>query len=201
MNPNITAPLNAPTEFFRMRVITGIARGRRLVTPEGDDVRPTTDKVKEAIFSAVQFRLEDAYVLDLFAGSGQMGIEALSRGAKRAIFVDNSRKSLNCINENLHNTKLDKFSEVISRDSFDYIRLTARRFDIIILDPPYRHGYINELLPLAADKLLPGGCIICEYEADADVPDAPENTFLKKTYKYGRINVSIYFRNEDEESE
>ena len=89
-----------------MRVITGSARGRKLIAPEGLDVRPTTDKVKEGIFSAIQFQLEDAEILDLFAGSGQMGIEALSRGAKHAVFVDSSQKSLKCVKENLANTKL-----------------------------------------------------------------------------------------------
>ena len=107
-----------------MRVITGIARGRRLTAPEGLDVRPTTDKVKEGIFSAIQFQIEGAYVLDLFAGSGQMGIEALSRGAKRAVFVDNSQRSIRCVNENLRTTKLERQAEVISRDSYDFIKLT-----------------------------------------------------------------------------
>ena len=90
-----------------MRVITGSARGRKLNAPEGLDVRPTTDKVKDAVFSAIQFDIEGAYVLDLFAGSGQMGIEALSRGAKRAVFVDNSQKALRCVNNNLRSTALE----------------------------------------------------------------------------------------------
>lgn len=182
-----------------MRVITGIARGHRLVAPEGLDVRPTTDKVKEAIFSAVQFELEDAYVLDLFAGSGQMGIEALSRGAKRAIFVDNSQRAVRCINENLRSTKLDKFAEVISRDSYDYIKLTARTFDIIILDPPYHQNHVDNVLPFAADKLNPGGCIICEYESDAEVPRTVTGLVLRKTYRYGKINVTIFVKPSDEE--
>lgn len=184
-----------------MRVITGIARGRRLNTPEGLDVRPTTDKVKEAIFSAIQFELEGAYVLDLFAGSGQLGIEALSRGAARAVFVDSSQKAIRCISENLSNTKLDKVSEVISRDSFDYIRLAAKNFDIIILDPPYRYGHIDNILPLAAKKLNPGGYIICEYESEADEPQAPEGLKLKKTYRYGKINVTIFYSEAEEDDE
>ena len=105
-----------------MRVITGIARGRKLVAPEGLDVRPTADKVKEGIFSAVQFELEGARVLDLFAGSGQMGIEALSRGAERAVFIDSSLRSIRCVNENLRNTGIERQSEVLNRDSYDYPR-------------------------------------------------------------------------------
>ena len=184
-----------------MRVITGIARGRRLVAPEGLDVRPTADKVKEGIFSAVQFQLDGAVVLDLFAGSGQMGIEALSRGAARAVFVDSSAKSLKCVAENLSNTGLRDKAEVISRDSYDYIRATAKTFDIIILDPPYRAGHIARLLPLAEKKLSGSGCIICEYEKEAGDPTAPEGTVLRKIYRYGKINVAIFVRPDDEEDD
>lgn len=182
-----------------MRVITGTARGRRLTAPEGLDVRPTTDKVKEAVFSAVQFDIEDAVVLDLFAGSGQMGIEALSRGAKRAVFVDSSARAVKCVNENLRNTRLDRSAEVISRDSFDYIKFTSQTFDMIILDPPYRRGHIENILPMAAKKLRTGGIIICEYESEAPEPAAPCNMQLRKTYKYGKISVSIFVGNTDEE--
>lgn len=177
-----------------MRVITGTARGHKLITPEGIDVRPTTEKVKEGIFSSIQFELDGADVLDLFAGSGQMGIEALSRGAGHAVFVDSSSRSIKCVNQNLKSTKLNKMAEVVMRDSYDYIRLTAQKFDIIILDPPYRYGHIPNLLPLAEKKLNEGGFIICEYEKEADQPQAPENMVLKKKYKYGKINVSIFVK-------
>ncbi len=189
------------TEFSIMRVITGIARGRKLVAPEGMEVRPTADKVKEGIFSAIQFELENAYVLDLFAGSGQMGIEALSRGAKRAVFVDNSQRSIRCVNENLRNTGLARHAEVISRDSYDFIRLTAQKFDVIILDPPYRLGHIAHVLPMAAKKVKDGGCIICEYEAETDEPAAPEGMTLRKTYHYGKICVTIFVKNDREDEE
>jgi 16S rRNA (guanine(966)-N(2))-methyltransferase RsmD len=181
-----------------MRVITGIARGRKLVAPEGLDVRPTADKVKEAIFSAVQFELEGARVLDLFAGSGQMGIEALSRGAERAVFIDSSLRSIRCVNENLRNTGFERQSEVINRDSYDYIKLTSQTFDIIILDPPYRYNHIANILPFAAKKLRDGGIIICEYETEADEPAAPEGMRLRKTYRYGKINVSIFCKPSEE---
>lgn len=186
-----------------MRVITGIARGRHLNAPEGLDVRPTADKVKEGIFSAVQFDIEGAYVLDLFAGSGQMGIEALSRGAKRAVFIDNSPRSISCVNENLRATGLALHAEVINRDSYDFIKMTGQKFDMIILDPPYRHDHIAQLLPLAAKKLREGGCIICEYEKEAQLPETPEGLTLRKTYRYGKISVSIFISplpdEEDEE--
>ena len=181
-----------------MRVITGIARGRKLVAPEGLDVRPTADKVKEGIFSAVQFELEGARVLDLFAGSGQMGIEALSRGAERAVFIDSSLRSIRCVNEDLRNTGFERQSEVINRDSYDYIKLTSQTFDIIILDPPYRYNHIANILPFAAKKLRDGGIIICEYETEADEPAAPEGMRLRKTYRYGKINVSIFCKPSEE---
>ncbi|MBP5361596.1 MAG: 16S rRNA (guanine(966)-N(2))-methyltransferase RsmD [Ruminococcus sp.] len=184
-----------------MRVITGIARGHKLVAPEGLDTRPTSDKVKEGIFSSIQFELEGAYVLDLFAGSGQMGIEALSRGAAHAVFVDSSSKAVKCVNENLKGTKLDKLAEVITRDSYDYIKLTSQSFDIIILDPPYRFGHIPKLLPIAAAKLRNGGFIICEYEKEAGTPDTPEGMALKKVYSYGKINVAVFTKPSEEDEE
>ncbi len=189
------------SEVSKMRVITGSARGRRLIAPDGLDVRPTTDKVKEGIFSALQFELENTYVLDLFAGSGQMGIEALSRGASRCVFVDSSQRSIRAINENLRTTKLENYSEVINRDSYDYIKHTARSFDIIILDPPYRYNHIDNILPFAAAKLNDGGFIVCEYEKEADEPAVPEGLVLRKTYKYGKISVTILCKSfpEDEE--
>lgn len=182
-----------------MRVITGSARGCRLITPEGMDVRPTGEKVKEGVFSSIQFEIEGAYVLDLFAGSGQLGIEALSRGAARCVFIDNSPKSLRCVNENLRNTKLAARADVINRDSYDYIRLTVQKFDIIFLDPPYRYGHIGKLLPLAAAKLCSGGSIVCEYEKEAGQPSAPEGMTLKKVYKYGKINIAVFKMPSEEE--
>jgi len=175
-----------------MRVISGSARNKPLLSVEGLDTRPTIDRVKEGIFSSIQFIIPGAKVLDLFAGTGQMGIEALSRGAKRAVFVDSSRAAISCINENLRATGFERCSEVISRDSFDFIRLTRQSFGVIILDPPYRHGHIDRVLPIAASKLQEGGCIICEYESEAETPATPEGLVLRKTYRYGKINVTIF---------
>lgn len=184
-----------------MRVITGSARGCRLITPDGMDVRPTGEKVKEGVFSSIQFEIEGAFVLDLFAGSGQLGIEALSRGASRCVFIDNSPRSLRCVNENLRNTKLGARADVINRDSYDYIRLTAQTFDIIFLDPPYRYGHIGKLLPLAAAKLRSGGSIVCEYEKEAGHPDAPDGMSLKKVYTYGKINIAVFKKPSEEQAE
>lgn len=182
-----------------MRVITGIAKGIKLETLEGMDVRPTTDKVKEAIFSSIQFDLYDSLILDLFAGSGQLGIEALSRGAKSAVFVDNSKKSIEIVRKNLEKTKLINVSQLVYMNSMDYIKLLDKKFDFIFLDPPYNKGILNEILPLLSDKLNNKGQIICEYEQNLKLPDKIENLRLKKSYKYGKIKVSIFcYYREDE---
>ena len=134
-----------------MRVIAGSAKGRKLKTLEGLDVRPTTDKVKEAIFSAIQFDLPGAVVLDLFAGSGQMGIEALSRGAETAVFVDRSARSLQMTKENLESVQLAAQAQLHQAEAQSFLQTTAMQFDIAILDPPYRKGFHEKLLPLLAD--------------------------------------------------
>lgn len=182
-----------------MRVITGIAKGIKLETLEGMDVRPTTDKVKEAIFSSIQFDLYDSLILDLFAGSGQLGIEALSRGAKSAVFVDNSKKSIEIVRKNLEKTKLIDLSQLVYMNSMDYIKLLDKKFDFIFLDPPYNKGILNEILPLLSDKLNNKGQIICEYEQNLKLLDKIENLRLKKSYKYGKIKISIFcYYREDE---
>ena len=121
-----------------MRVITGTARGRVLRTLEGEDVRPTTDRVKEAVFSIIQFEIEGRRVLDLFAGSGQLGIEALSRGAASATFVDMSKDSLSAVKYNLEHTKLGDNAKVVQTDALSFLKLTKDKFDIVFLDPPMR---------------------------------------------------------------
>ena len=131
-----------------MRVITGAARGRKLKTLEGDEIiRPTTDRVKEAMFSIVQFDIQGARVLDLFAGSGQLGIEALSRGAQSAVFVDNNKEAFETVKENLKTTGLYKDATVLNTDSISYIKNSKLKFDLIIIDPPYKKGICAEVLP------------------------------------------------------
>ncbi len=175
-----------------MRVITGIAKGKRLETPEGLDIRPTIDRVKEAIFSSIQFELFNSEVLDLFAGTGQLGIEAISRGAKTAVFVDNSRKSIEVVNKNLEITNFTSKSIVINMNSIDYAHTTDKKFDFIFLDPPYNKGILLEILPALSDKLTTDGQIICEYEKNLDLPEKISKLRLKKTQKYGKIKISVY---------
>ncbi len=182
-----------------MRVITGSARGTRLKTLEGMDVRPTTDRVKEGMFSAIHFGLRDAQVLDLFAGSGQLGIEALSRGAKHAVFVDASADSLGVTKENLTRTGLMDKAELHRMDAMAYLRRCPDgAFDYILLDPPYRKGILQELLPTLAAKLRKNGKIVCEHEKELGLPEKILNLQLQKHYFYGKIVVSVFaFAEED----
>lgn len=175
-----------------MRVITGSARGRKLRTLEGDDVRPTTDMVKEAIFSIIQFDIEGTTVLDLFSGSGQMGIEALSRGAKYCRFVDKSTASAECTRENITNCGFVRDSAVTVADSIDFVREARLTFDIAFLDPPYRNGLIEKAMPLLAPKMTDRGIVVCEHEKGLVLPDSYGKLVKHKTYRYGKIEVTVY---------
>lgn len=175
-----------------MRVITGIAKGKRLKTLEGLDTRPTTDRVKEGIFNIIQFDLPASKVLDLFAGSGQIGIEALSRGASYCVFNDQNRQAQQIIKDNLINTGLYKSSRVISMDAKAYLNSTKEEFDIVFLDPPYNKGILQEILPIVAKKMTDRGIIICEHEKNEELPEEILDFDLKKQYKYGKIMVSVY---------
>ena len=147
-----------------MRVISGKARGVTLKTPEGMQTRPTTDRVKESMFSIIQFDLPGANVLDLFGGTGQLGIEALSRGAKKAVFVDQSRKSCELIRENLRRTKLESMGQVVCSDYMQYLKRARERFDIILLDPPYAEVFLENALKSITeiDILQSNGIIVTE---------------------------------------
>lgn len=175
-----------------MRVITGIARGMKLRTLEGTDVRPTTDQVKESIFSIIQFEVENARVLDLFAGCGQLGIEALSRGAHSVTFVDNSRSSVAVVKENLEHTKLAKNTIVKNEDSIGFLQMTRDTFDIAFLDPPYGKGLIEKALPLLAEKMSDSGVIVCETAANEQLPETAGKFSIYREYKYGKIKLTVY---------
>ena len=174
-----------------MRVITGTARGMKLRTLEGLDVRPTTDQVKESIFSIIQFEIEGAKVLDLFAGSGQLGIEALSRGASSATFVDSSKKAIDVVRENLEHTKLSH-AIIKNEDSLGFLKLTKDVFDIAFLDPPYGKGLIDKALPLLVPHMSSGAVIICETSKEEPLPDSVGNFVKAKEHVYGKIKLSIF---------
>ena len=201
-----------------MRVITGSARGRRLREPEGTDTRPTTDRVKEGLFSAIQFAIPGRTALDLFAGTGQLGIECLSRGAASCVFVDDSPKALACVRENLKRTGLSDRGRVVSGDALAFLRSTGGRggasgqcgaternggtleqsggFGLILLDPPYGSGLLEAALEtIAAPGILaPGGIVTAEHPADAPPPVMGPSLRIRKTYRYGKIAVTLYER-------
>jgi 16S rRNA (guanine(966)-N(2))-methyltransferase RsmD len=174
-----------------MRVITGSARGRKLITLEGDDVRPTTDIVKEALFSIIQFEIEGRKVLDLFGGSGQLAIEALSRGADSAVIVDLSRKSVEVIKQNLEHTGFRSVAKTVVTDSLGYLDRTSEIYDIAFLDPPYRAGLMEDAIERVRLHIADGGIIVCETDSHEVLPEVIDG-FTSKRYKYGKIALTIY---------
>ena len=177
-----------------MRVITGRARGATLKTPEGLQTRPTTDRVKEALFSVIHFDIPGAHVLDLFGGTGQLGIEALSRGAKRAVFVDESDKACKLINENLRRTRLEQEGTVVRGDYLAYLGRCREKFNIIFLDPPYAEVFLENALKRITeiDILQSGGIIVTERPLGKDLPFNIEGYERSKDYKYGNTLITLY---------
>lgn len=182
-----------------MRVITGSARGRRLVTLDGDDVRPTTDKVKESLFNIIQFDVEGSRFLDLFAGSGQIGIEALSRGARQAVFVDKSKKSADVVRANLKTTGLEKSAVVVNADSVGFASRRSEQYDIAFLDPPYRTGLLQQALQAVVSVMTDNGIIICEAPTDEQLPERVGEFAVCRKYTYGKTALTTYKKSEAEE--
>ncbi len=177
-----------------MRVITGKARGVALKTPEGLQTRPTTDRVKEAMFSIIHFDIPNARVLDLFGGTGQLGIEALSRGAKSAVFVDGSDKACALIRENLKRTRLSEQGRVVRGDYLDYLKRTKEQFDIILLDPPYAEVFLENALKCITeiDILQSGGIIVTERPLGKELPWEYDGFERSRDYKYGKTLLTLY---------
>lgn len=177
-----------------MRVITGKARGIQLKTPDGMQTRPTSDRVKEAMFSIINFDVPGALVLDLFGGTGQLGIEALSRGANKAVFVDAREDACRIIRENLHKTKLEGQATVVRGDYLEYLRRCKERFDIILLDPPYAEVFLENALKCITeiDILQSGGIIITERPLGKELLCEFEGFTRSKDYKYGNTLLALY---------
>ena len=179
-----------------MRVITGKARGVQLKTPEGMLTRPTTDRVKEALFSIIQFEIPGARVLDLFGGTGQLGIEALSRGAQQAVFVDAREEACKLIRENLNRTRLSQDSQVVRSDYLQYLERCKDRFDIILLDPPYAEVFLENALKRITeiDILESNGIIVAERPVGKELPWEFEGYVRSKDYKYGKTLLTVYHK-------
>ena len=177
-----------------MRIITGRARGTKLVTLEGNNTRPTSERVKEAVFSMIQFDIEGRRVLDLFAGSGQMGLEALSRGALKATFVDNSKEAVNVIRQNVTKTHFEGESEIILSDAEGYLRRIKgkEKFDLVFIDPPYAAGVQGKMLELllAHELLKPTSIIVCESGEEDIFKASPELAERFEIIKKARYSIS-----------
>ena len=183
-----------------MRVITGSARGRRLKELEGLETRPTTGKVKEALFSVIQFDIEGRRVLDLFAGTGQLGIEALSRGAECAVFVERRRDALQVIRENLEACGMTDKARVVNGDAMSYLK-SGEKFDLIFLDPPYASGLLEQALEeiVRFDICREHGIIVAESAADKTLPPLAGPYALHREYRYGKIKLTVYHRDGNED--
>lgn len=174
-----------------MRVITGTARGRRLKTPDNYDIRPTTDNVKESVFNIIQFDIEGRQVLDLFAGTGQLGIECLSRGAAGAVFVDKDKDAVRIVKNNLKTCGMK--ATVLQEDSVSFLNHCGK-FDVIFIDPPYDSDLYESTLKIInlVDILSEGGIIICEARREKVLPEMTEPYRKRKEYNYGKVKICIY---------
>ena len=177
-----------------MRVITGTARGRKLGQLQGMDTRPTTDKVKESIFNIIQFDIEGRRVLDLFAGTGQLGIEALSRGAAGCTFVDQRRDAAALVRSNLKLCRLSDRARVVQGEALSFLASDRERYHLVFLDPPYQTELLENALKKIAeiDILMENGIIICESPADKVLPELPQPYRKGREYRYGKIKVTVY---------
>ena len=177
-----------------MRVIAGKAKGIQLNTPQGMLTRPTTDRVKEALFSIIQFELPGARVLDLFGGTGQLGIEALSRGASKAVFVDARREACQLIGANLKKTHLESEAFVVQSDYLEYLNRCKETFQIILLDPPYAEVFLENAIKRITeiDILQSGGIMVAERPLGKELPWEFEGYTRSKDYKYGKIILTLY---------
>ena len=190
-----------------MRIITGKAKGTKLVTLDGDATRPTSERAKEALFSMIQFDVEGRRVLDLFAGSGQLGLEALSRGAKSAVLNDSSREAAAIIRANAEKTRLVDSCEILSTDWQPVLRRFSGRekFNLVFLDPPYAGGFLPKVLAkmIEWDLLSDAAVIVCESAAEEDVFAGNEelkNQFTsRRVARYGAACVTILEKGEREE--
>ena len=186
-----------------MRIITGEYRGRRLESPAGYDVRPTSDKVKEAVFNIIMNEVWDATCVDLFAGTGNLGLEALSRGAKKCYFGDNSRESINLIKNNVKMCRAEDKSVIIAGDYSKMLGRINEKVDIFFLDPPYKDGLYENCLEIidSLDLLSEEGIIVAEHGVRDYVPETVGSLEIIKERKYGKIMVTIYAKKSEVHTE
>ncbi len=171
-----------------MRINSGNFKGRKLIENKYDHIRPTTDKVRQALFTKLQFFLPNKKVLDLFCGTGALGIEALSRGASSVLFVDKDFRSVQMTKENLKNLKIN--AKVVKCDAVKYLEVCSEKYDLILLDPPYKSGLYEKILTKISDKdiLNDEGIIVCEHASNDTFNYSPFTVYDEK--KYGSITLT-----------
>lgn len=184
-----------------MRIITGIAKGRTIKAPEGENTRPTSDRVKESIFNIISKKIYDSKVLDLFSGTGNLGLESLSRGAKACTFIEKNKDTYKILTYNIENLKFVSNSETYRMDSFDALERLGkdnRKYDIIFLDPPYSMGLVEKAVKSISELGMLGkdGIIISECDEKESIPEKILSIKIYRTEKYGR--TIIYFWHEED---
>ncbi len=185
-----------------MRIIAGKRRGLQLKAPDGFDVRPTADRVKEAVFSALQFELYERRVLDLFAGSGALGLEAISRGAASCIFVEKDPDALSILRTNVETADFQNRAKIIHGDYRDVLKRAIGPFDLVFLDPPYAAGFYEEALSLlcTGDLLSEEAIVIVESDKSHGTMALPNELILHKEKKYGSTTIKFLRRQTSEKS-
>ena len=176
-----------------MRIISGIRRGHKLLEFDGGGVRPTTDRVKESVFNLIQEFVADAVCLDMFAGSGALSFEAISRGAKKAVLIDSDRRSVDIIRKNADALGFNESCDIINMSCFDYLKNADGKFDIVFLDPPYNKGFIEPALKAVTDGgfLAENGIVVLESD-NTDFRAETEALWTYKQRRYGRTYITVY---------
>lgn len=177
-----------------MRVIAGRARGTKLYALEGLATRPTLDRIKEVMFSTIQYELRDGLVLDAFAGSGALGIEALSRGAKYCDFCEKDEKAFEVLKKNVIKTHFMEQAGLHRKDIFTFLEGLSKPYDVVLLDPPYERGFVSKVLCSLSEKglLKQGALVVVESERSLEVKDLPEGFKLRKRKDYSSSSLSFY---------
>ena len=182
-----------------LRIITGTAKGKKLKTLEGEATRPTSERIKEAVFSAIQFDIENRRVLDLFAGCGQLGLEALSRGAASVMFIDSERNAMDVVKENVRTTGFADRSKYLVSDWRNYIRKASGRekFDLVFIDPPYAMECCADAVErlIKADLIAPGAIVVLESGTEDPDFSARDDIEVIKSTHYGKktfVNIILY---------
>lgn len=180
-----------------MRIIAGKARGHKLIPPATMETRPTLDRVKEAMFSSIQLYIPDGIILDVFAGTGSLGLEAASRGAKEVYLVDKSSTTYPLLNKNIKNLKFQDFCTALNMDSYDALKTLAKKglkFDIIFIDPPYCKEMIPEAMKIIKENemLQEDGIIVTKIDSIEEIYEGYEDIKLNKSKKYGNTTVCYY---------